>query len=220
MCLECAPRGGQPYRPPGVHRFPRPHRLVPSLRVGRERVRHSSKPWTHGAMVHPLRKEAAESPPYACGALWRARPLALAFKLPTTIEYRRPKAADRLRFSVTSLPIEPRLRVAGATWSPRRFLADFPALLDDHDLDVWLAWAAPGTKVAYHLGLSLGAERSQDEALDLLARAVLVRAHTTTLGVTAPPCGHLWARWLGSADFEPQQRRLPDGRWLYLVVRR
>lgn len=146
--------------------------------------------------------------------------LALSFKLPSTINYPRPPAGRRHSFTVAGLPIAPRRREAGAAWSPQRFLAGLPALVDEQDLDAWLAWAPPGEKVAYYCGPSLGADRLQDEALDLLARAVLARSRTTTLGCTAAPCGHLRALWHGSGDIVPSQRRLPDGRWLYLAARR
>lgn len=146
--------------------------------------------------------------------------LALAFKLPSTIDYPRPVGPGRGLFTVVGLPIAPRPRVAGASWSPRRFLSELPALVDEVDLDAWLAWAPAGERVAYHLGESLGADRLQDEALDLLARAIQARSRTTTLGCTAAPCGHLRALWHGSGDVTPSQRRMPDGQWLYLVLRR
>ena len=134
--------------------------------------------------------------------------------------YGRPKVTKDTRFSVVGQPIPPRPREPGATWSPRRFLAGMPALLDEHDLDRWLAWAPAGEAVAYHQGESLAAERMHDEALDLLARAVLARTNSETLGLTAPPCGHLRALWHGSGDLEAKQRRLGCRIWLYLAVRR
>jgi hypothetical protein len=77
-----------------------------------------------------------------------------------------------------------------------------------------------GECAAYHLGQSLAAERGENDALDLLARAVLARTSAETLGMTAAPCGHLRALWHGSGDLEAKQRRVPDGQWLYLAVRR
>ena len=91
-----------------------------------------------------------------------------------------------------------------------------PALVDEHDLDAWLAWAVPGTQVAYHLGLSVGAERSQDEALDLLARAT-ARAHTTTLSVTAAPCGHPPAAWQARLTSRLSNDAYGN-KWLYIAV--
>jgi hypothetical protein len=117
-------------------------------------------------------------------------------------------------------PLVPSPREPGATWSPRRHIAGLPALVDEHDLGAWLAWAPAGEVVAYHKGGSLAADRERDEALDLLARAVLARTSSQTLGVTAPPCGHLRALWLGSGELEAKQRWDVDGRWLYLAVRR
>jgi hypothetical protein len=146
--------------------------------------------------------------------------LAFAFKMPTTITYGRHRPKGGGVASIVGVPIAPRPREAGATWSPQRFLAGMPALVDEHDLDAWLRWAPAGEKVAYYLGPSLGADRLENEALDLVARAVLARAETDTIGSTAPPCGHIRGWWRGSRDLEPVQRRMPDGEWLYFVVRR
>jgi hypothetical protein len=69
---------------------------------------------------------------------------------------------------------------------------------------------------------SLAAERLDIGALDLLARAVLARARTTTLGTTAAPCGHLRALWHGSGGFESKPRacRIIDGSILPLDFKR
>ncbi|MGD9509162.1 MAG: hypothetical protein AB7I59_05420 [Geminicoccaceae bacterium] len=146
--------------------------------------------------------------------------LQFSWRVPRTIEAFRSIRGihgDRRIAQAQRIPVRP--REAGVLWHPRRYLAGLPALVDEFDLDHWLAAAAAGLEVAYHLG-SLALDRIDNPSLDHLARAVLARSQAEILNVTPAPCGHLRGAWKGSGDLEPAQRRLPGGQWLYLVVRR
>lgn len=146
--------------------------------------------------------------------------MALAFRLPTTVPLNRPSPRQGSTWLTVGQPVPARRREPGAQWKPRRWLLGLPALVDEHDLDRWLAWAAPGVEAGYHVGASLSAARLDDPALDLLARALLARSSADVLGVTAPPCGHLRALWRGSSDVHLVQRRCGPSSWLYSARRR
>ena len=94
-------------------------------------------------------------------------------------------------------------------WRARPRACGLPLLNDECEFDLWLRAVEPGTVAAYHVG-NLAADRSDDETLDLLAVAVILRAPCITLRITS--CGHLARQFIGSADVLPTAHAGPRGR--------
>jgi hypothetical protein len=117
-----------------------------------------------------------------------------------------------------AIAVPPRPREPGAIWTPRRWLCDLPAVVDEDDFDGWLRATDAGERVSYHVGL-LARDRLADEALDNLARAICFRSANLIYGVTKAPCGHVRRIWRGSADVLPVQERLAVGIYLCSVRR-
>ena len=140
------------------------------------------------------------------------------------IAFKWPQTVPEPRFDVHA-PGMPAARIPLARRTPRLMfspaatLVGWPAVRDEHELDLWLRATnvSVGDHIAYYAGPSLAAARPRDPVVNTLAWAVALRSDQV-LPLIAP-CGHVRGMVQGSGQITTFQRRINSAFTVYFVRR-